>query len=262
MRPLLPAILLALVMSIVVGVLAVGRDSGVTLALAVGSVRPADAVCAGAHQCAVLAPRGASRRRTRPSPSACGATRCWRRSSTPGAPPPSSRIYSMSGLIWRHWWQYGVGHGAHRGRRLPLRPPSDRRARILSHAEGARRILMGLTALQGIAVSVALVYLVFSGKLFTPARRLGRELHLRRRQLHARAAVGRFGADLPQAHAAARSEAERLSAGTWGRRRSSGRPARCAARCRGSPGARTALLRGHRRQTYAGTSPSAPSAWR
>src|SRR5262245_45752594 len=35
LRPLLPAILLALVMSIIVGVLATGRGSGMTLALAV-----------------------------------------------------------------------------------------------------------------------------------------------------------------------------------------------------------------------------------
>src|SRR5262245_46748849 len=35
LRPLLPAILLALVMSVIVGVLAAGRDSGTTLMLAV-----------------------------------------------------------------------------------------------------------------------------------------------------------------------------------------------------------------------------------
>jgi hypothetical protein len=169
LRPLLPAILLALVMSIAVGVLAAGRNSGVTLMLAVGLF--------------ALQMLFAMVRTNAPF---------WRSSTEPGEEEEEDpavgcvwrnavlaalvyawsatamlAIYSLSSLVWRHWWQYGAATAlvsaaiffyayllsAGRG---PLRTPQ------------ALGILMGLTAVQGLVLSGLLVYLVLWGKLVTP----------------------------------------------------------------------------------------------
>lgn len=162
----MPVILLALVVSIMVAVLAAGRGSGWTLALAValfavqmlfvalrlnapfwGSSPPATegpATVACAQNNAVLA----------------ALVYAW------GAIAMLA-IYSLTPLWWRHWWQYGgamlliagaifLYAAAMAGGRAPYRSPR------------ALEVLMGLTAAQGVAVVVAIFWLVLSGKISTP----------------------------------------------------------------------------------------------
>jgi hypothetical protein len=76
-------------------------------------------------------------------------------------------IYSLSGLNWRHWWQYGAAMALVAGAIFLY-------AHLLTDEQGTYRkpralnALMQLTVVQGLAVVGALVYLVESGKLFTP----------------------------------------------------------------------------------------------
>jgi len=166
LRPLLPAILLALVMSIVVAVLAVGRDSGLTLALAV-ALFVLQIIFAAARVNAPFWQAGAEK-----AEDDAAATCIWRNAVLAAfvytwSAAALLAIYSLSALTWRHWWQYGAalaifavaiflyaGHlSAGRG---PLRTPQ------------ALGILMGLTAFQGLAMSVAFGYLVLWGKLLSP----------------------------------------------------------------------------------------------
>ncbi len=166
MRPLLPAILLALIMSVVVAVLATGRASGPTLAVAVGLF--------------VLQVSFALVRLNAPFWQASGASReddpavacVWSNAVLAAlvyawGATAMFAIYSMSGLVWRHWWQYGTAMALIAvaiflyayflsAGRSPLRRPR------------ALNVLIALTAAQGIAVAYALVYLAFSGKLLTP----------------------------------------------------------------------------------------------
>jgi len=166
LRPLLPAILLALVMSIVVGVLAVGRDSGVTLALAVALF--------ALQMLFALVRTNSPYWRPEVEPQVEGIVAiCARRHTVLAAlvytwgAAAILAIYSMSGLTWRHWWQYGIGMAF-------VAAAVFLYAHLLTAGGGRYRtpralgVLMGLTALQGLAVSVALVYLVFWGKLITP----------------------------------------------------------------------------------------------
>jgi hypothetical protein len=166
LRPLLPAILLALVMSVIVGVLAAGRNSGITLALAVALF--------ALQMLFALVRTNSPYWRPEVEPQEEGIVAiCARRHTilaalvyTWGAAAILA-IYSMSGLPWRHWWQYGLGLAA-------IAAAVFLYAHLLTSGRGPYRtpkalsILMGLTALQGLAVSVALVYLVFWGKLITP----------------------------------------------------------------------------------------------
>lgn len=73
-------------------------------------------------------------------------------------------MYSLGGLVWRHWWQYGAGM-------LLLGAANVLVARYLlggrDQREGALRTLMLGTLAQTAAVVIALVYLVGSGKLAT-----------------------------------------------------------------------------------------------
>lgn len=73
-------------------------------------------------------------------------------------------MYSLGGLVWRHWWQYGAGM-------LLLGAANVLVARYLlggrDQREGALRTLMLGTLAQAAAVVIALVYLVGSGKLAT-----------------------------------------------------------------------------------------------
>lgn len=165
LRPLLPAILLALVMSIVVGVLATGRNSGLTLALAV-------ALFALQMLFALARTNAPFWRPDAAQPEGDVVALCVRRHTvlaalvyTWGASAVLA-IYSLSSLVWRHWWQYGIGLAvvavaifiyAHllTAERGPFRTPR------------ALGILMGLTALQGLGAGAVLVYLVFWGKLVT-----------------------------------------------------------------------------------------------
>ena len=166
LRPMMPVILLAFVVSIMVAVLAAGRGSGWTLALAValfaiqmlfvalrlnapfwGSKPPvteatATVVCAQSN--AVLA----------------ALVYAW------GAIAMLA-IYSLTPLKWQHWWQYGAAMLLIAGAIflyayvLTAGRESYRSARALE-------ILIGLTTAQGIAVVVALLWLVLSGKIYTP----------------------------------------------------------------------------------------------
>lgn len=73
-------------------------------------------------------------------------------------------MYSLGGLIWRHWWQYGAGM-------LLLGAANVLVARHLlggvNRDAGALRTLMLGTLAQVAAIVVALVYLFGSGKLAT-----------------------------------------------------------------------------------------------
>ncbi len=74
-------------------------------------------------------------------------------------------IYSLSGLVWRHWWQYG---GAMAIIAIGIFLYTYLLAAGRFRTRRALAILMGLTALQGIGVGVAFFYLILSGKLATP----------------------------------------------------------------------------------------------
>jgi hypothetical protein len=166
LRPLLPALLLALVMSIVVGVLAVGRDSGYTLALAA-------ALFALQMLFAVVRTNAPFWSSDAEPPKNETIALCVRRNTLLAAlvyawgAAAILALYSLSALNWRHWWQYGaamalvaVGVFAY--------------AHLLTDEHGSYRTpkalnaLMGLSVAQGIAVVYVLFYLVISGKIFTP----------------------------------------------------------------------------------------------
>lgn len=166
LRPLLPAILLALVMSIIVGVLAAGRGSGMTLALAV-------ALFALQLLFAAVRVNGPAWRGENGDPpqDEDAIASVWRNAVLAGfvyawGATALLAIYSLSGLTWRHWWQYGaamalVAAGIFIYANMLASRPALRTPRPLE-------ALMALTATQGIAVIVGLVYLVFWGKLASP----------------------------------------------------------------------------------------------
>jgi len=166
LKPLLPALLLALVMSVVVGVLAVGRDSGFTLALAV-------ALFALQMLFAVVrtnAPFWNADVETAQDDATVAL--CVRRNTLLAAlvyawgAAAILAIYSLSGLNWRHWWQYGAAMAL-------VAIAVFLYAQLLTDEHGAYRTpkalnaLMGLAVVQGLAVIGVLVYLLASGKLVT-----------------------------------------------------------------------------------------------
>jgi hypothetical protein len=159
---MLPTVLLALVLSIVVGVLAAARGASVPLGLAVGLF----ALQVLLTLWRINAP-------------------AWRAGSpqTPAADWALSNtlltaivyawgaaalfcIYGLSGLHWRHWWQYGAGMALLAGVALLC-------ARYLASERGletravALNIIMAITVAQAVSVAGALVYLVASGALDT-----------------------------------------------------------------------------------------------
>jgi hypothetical protein len=164
LKPLFPAILLALVMSAFIGVLAAGRGSGAAMALACAlfvaqvcfsimrvnapfwqlgpGALEEDLAVACVWNNAVLAALIY----------AWGATAMF-------------AIYSLSGLTWRHWWQYGAGMSLFAAGIL-IYAQLLSTGRTTLHAR-ALHILMGVTALQGIATATSFVYLVTSGKLYS-----------------------------------------------------------------------------------------------
>jgi hypothetical protein len=166
LRPMLPVILLALLLSIIIAVLAAGRGSGWTLALAVALF---------ALQMLVVALRlnapfwGSSPPETEgPATVACAQTNAvltglvyaW------GAIAMLA-TYSLTPLKWQHWWQYGAAM-------LLIAGAIFLYAYVLTAGHESYRspraleVLMGLTVAQGIAVVVALLWLLFSGKIYTP----------------------------------------------------------------------------------------------
>jgi hypothetical protein len=166
LRPLLPALLLALVMSIVVGVLAAGRESGFTLALAVALF---------ALQMLFATMRSNLPLWQTDTSESLDATiaLCVRRNTLLAAlvyawgAAAILAIYSLSGLDWRHWWQYGSAMAL-------VASAVFLYAHLLTDEQGTYRTpkalnaLMGLTVVQGIAVVGVLVYLIGWGKLATP----------------------------------------------------------------------------------------------
>ncbi len=107
LRPLLPALLLAFVMSIVVGVLAVGRDSGITLALAVALFALQMLFALARTNAPLWSP-------TAETPKDTMIALCVRRNTLLAAlvyawgAAAILALYSLSALNWRHWWQYGA----------------------------------------------------------------------------------------------------------------------------------------------------------
>jgi hypothetical protein len=159
---MLPALLLAFALSIFVGVLATSRGAGVPLALAMGlfalqvlfalarineplwrtsSGRSADADWAWSNT--VLAALVY----------AWGATAMF-------------AIYSLSGLAWRHWWQYGAAMTLLACMALLC---AHHLAEDRGHLKRATslNVLMAVTVAQAVAVAGGLAYLVGSGKLHT-----------------------------------------------------------------------------------------------
>lgn len=161
LRPMLSLVLLAFVLSIFVAVLAAARRSETTLALA--------ALLFGL-QVLVVALRINVPLLRSPAPPAdadwawdnallTAITYAW------GAGVMFT-AYSLGGLVWRHWWQYGAGMLLLGGGALGIagyligtRAP---------HAAGrGLDLLMRVTAAHVAAVVAALAYLVASGKLAT-----------------------------------------------------------------------------------------------
>lgn len=161
LRPLLPAILLALVVSVVVGVLAAGRDDGLTLSLA--------AVLFGLQMVFAILRTNAPYWRQETG-SIETAAECVRRNTVLGGivyawgAAAMLAIYSLPGPVWQHWWQYGAamalvaaGIFIYAGFLAAGRGSSAR----------ALRRLIVLSILQGLAVTGVVIHLVWSGKLFT-----------------------------------------------------------------------------------------------
>jgi len=158
LRPLLPAVLLALLISIIVGVLAVGRDSGLTLGIAL-SLFAAQVVITLFR---INAPvwQGTSANDTD-----------WAWSNTvlaalvyAWAATGMFALYSLTGLYWQHWWQYGLAMALFAAAAfffaaylLGGRGPIPR--------EKALPILMLVTAAQAAAIVVGLIWLIVSDKL-------------------------------------------------------------------------------------------------
>ena len=162
LRPLLPAILLALVVSVVVGVLAAGRDDGITLSLA--------AFLFALQIVFAILRTNTPYWRAEAGNSIDTAAECVRRNTVLGGivyawgAASMLAIYSLPGPVWQHWWQYGVamaivgaGIFIYAGMLAAGRGSSAR----------ALWTLVMLSILQGIAVTGVVIYLVWSGKLFT-----------------------------------------------------------------------------------------------
>ncbi len=166
LRPMLPVILLALLLSIMIAVLAAGRGSGWTLALAVALF---------ALQMLVVALRinapfwGSSPPATEgPATVACAQTNAvltglvyaW------GAIAMLA-TYSLTPLKWQHWWQYGAAMLLIAGAIL-LYAYVLTAGRESYRSPRALEVLVGLTAAQGLAVLIVICWILFSGKIHTP----------------------------------------------------------------------------------------------
>lgn len=164
LRPLLPAILLALVVSVVVGVLAAGRDDGLTLSIA--------AALFGLQMLFALLRTNAPYWSSDIGNSVETAAECVRRNAVLGGlvyawgAAAMLAIYSLPGPVWQHWWQYGAAMAlVAAGIFIYAGLLASGRERYSS--AGALRSLVMLSILQGLAVTGVVVYLISSGKLFT-----------------------------------------------------------------------------------------------
>jgi hypothetical protein len=159
---MLPVLLLAFALSIFVCVLAAARGSAVTLALAAALF--AIQVLFALTRINVPLWRGAASQ---------AADFEWAWSNTMltalvyawGATAMVT-IYSLTGLTWRHWWQYGAGMALLALAALWFAHQLARGRDGLAPARSLN-ILLVMTGVQIAAVAIALVYLVSSGKLAT-----------------------------------------------------------------------------------------------
>jgi hypothetical protein len=155
---MLPALLAAFVLSLLVAVLGVARYSPITLALAAGLF--AIQVLLTALRMSAPAWRAGA-----------GASTEWMWSNTVLAAliyawgsVAMFAVYSLTGLVWRHWWQYGAGLALISAGTLLC-------AQLLATARGpfsparSQSVLMLLTALQAAGMGAALAYIVAAGKL-------------------------------------------------------------------------------------------------
>jgi hypothetical protein len=162
LKPMLPALLLAFALSILVAVLATTRGASVPLALA-----------AGLFALQVLFALARINEPLWRTSRGRAAEADWAWSNTVLAAlvyawgaTAMFTIYSLSGLAWRHWWQYGAGMALFACMALLC-------ANYLTKDHGPLKrttslnVLMGVTAAQAIAVVAGLAYLVGSGKLQT-----------------------------------------------------------------------------------------------
>ena len=162
LRPMLPTVLLSCVLSIVVAVLAAARGANVPLGLAVGLF--------AVQVLLTLWRINAStwRAGTLHTPAADWALNNTVLTAIVYAWGAAALfcIYGLSGLHWRHWWQYGAGMALLAGVALLC-------ARHLASERGLKtrastlNIIMAITVAQAVSVAGALVYLVASGALDT-----------------------------------------------------------------------------------------------
>ena len=161
LRPMLPAILLAFVLSILVAVLAAARNAGTPLMLAVG-LFTAQILFAVVRTNAPV---------WRADAAQASANWAWSNSVLAAlvyawGAAAMFAVYSLSGLAWRHWWEYGLAMTLLAAATLWC-------ARLLANGRGpyspakSMSILMALTALQAVCVGGGLLYLITSGKLMT-----------------------------------------------------------------------------------------------
>jgi hypothetical protein len=163
LRPMLPAVLFAFAMSILIGVLSVTRGASVPLGIA-----------AGLFSLQVLVTLWRINAPLWSSDAAHGTGADWAWSNTVLAAivyawgaAAMFTIYSLTGLHWRHWWQYGAGMALLAAAALLC-------ATYLASGRGrygratSLNILMSIAAAQAVSVVGALVYLVATGKLDTP----------------------------------------------------------------------------------------------
>lgn len=160
-RPMLPTLLLAFVLSVLIAVLAAARGSQLTFALAV--------ILFALQVLVVLLRFNVPLWRQGAEPE--NAEWAWDNSVLTAIAYAWGAMvmftaYSLGGLVWRHWWQYGAGMlllGA--GALLVASYLIGARA---SHAsDRTLDALMHATMLHAAAVVAALVYLLTSGKLAT-----------------------------------------------------------------------------------------------
>ena len=161
-RRMLPAILISFALSIFVCVLAATRHAGVPMALAAGLFSVHVLI-------AVLRTNGPFWR----TGDAQTLDLDWAWDNTVLAAIAYAwgaiamfAVYSLSGLYWRHWWQYGAGMALLAGFALLC-------ARHLASERGLKNpgstlnIVMAITVAQAVSIVAALVYLVASGALDT-----------------------------------------------------------------------------------------------
>jgi hypothetical protein len=161
LKSMLPTLLLAFALSIFVAVLAAARHSEIVVALA-ALLFSLQVLLVLLRFNVPLWRRGTSAPRSEwawDNSLLAGISYAW------GAAAMFT-MYSLGGLVWRHWWQYGAGMlllGAANvlvATYLVGRPTHD-------DTSGALRTLMLATLAQVAAVVIALIYLFASGKLAT-----------------------------------------------------------------------------------------------